>query len=317
MLKLKSVAELERLRGSIVGQRNGKKRYVSVCGGTGCHAYKCQDVAAAIEDEIRKQDLGSRVELKVTGCHGFCERGPLVVIYPEEIFYQQVSPADAAAIISQTVAKGDVIDRLLYVDPEKNKKARSEADVPFYKKQQRIVFGKNGLIDPTNIEDYIALGGYAALPKVLFEMDPKAIIEEIKKSGLRGRGGAGFPTYQKWETCRSAPSHDGIRYVICNADEGDPGAYMDRSLLEGNPHAIIEGMIIGARAIDAHDGYVYVRMEYPLAVRNLGIALDQARRYGLLGQNILDSGFDFDIKISRGGGAFICGESTALMASRP
>ncbi len=315
MQKLKSVAELERLRSRIVGRRNGKKKLVSVCGGTGCHAYKCQDVATALENEIRKQGVGSRAELKVTGCHGFCERGPLVVIYPEETFYQRVSPADASEIISQTLGKGEVIDRLLYVDPKKNKKARSEAEVPFYKKQQRVVFGKNGLIDPTNIEDYIALGGYTALPKALFEMNPKTIIEEIKESGLRGRGGAGFPTYQKWQTCRSAPARDGVRYVICNADEGDPGAYMDRSLLEGNPHAIIEGMVIGAWAVDAHDGYVYVRMEYPLAVRNLGIALDQARQSGLLGQNILGSGFDFDIKISRGGGAFICGESTALMAS--
>ncbi|OGO01972.1 MAG: NADH dehydrogenase [Chloroflexi bacterium RBG_13_53_26] len=315
MRKLRSVAELERLRSNIVSRRNGKKKYVSVCGGTGCHAYKCEDVARALENEIRDQGLINQVELKVTGCHGFCERGPLVLVYPEQIFYQQVNPADAAAIVSETVAKGKIIDRLLYVDLEKNKKVRSEADIPFYKKQQRLIFGDNGLIDPTNIEDYIALGGYSALPKVFFEMDADEIINEIKKSGLRGRGGAGFPTYQKWETCRNAPSHDGIRYVICNADEGDPGAYMDRSLLEGNPHSIIEGMIIGAHAINAHDGYVYVRMEYPLAVKNLGIALQQARQYGLLGKNILGSGFDFDIKISRGGGAFICGESTALMAS--
>ena len=315
MKKLRSPVGLEQLRGRILSRRDPEKPYISVCGGTGCHAYKCEAVASALSNEIDQQGLSGRVELKVTGCHGFCERGPLVVIYPEKIFYQQVAPADTTEIVSETIVKGKVIYRLLYVEPVNGHKARCEDDVSFYKKQQRLIFGNNGIIDPTNIEDYLAVGGYSALSKALFDMQPDEVLEEIRKSGLRGRGGAGFPTSRKWQAVRNAPSYDGNRYVICNADEGDPGAYMDRSLLEGNPHSVVEGMIIGAHTIDSHYGYVYVRMEYPLAVKNLGIALEQARQYGFLGKNILGSGFDFDIKISRGGGAFICGESTALMAS--
>jgi len=315
MKKLRTAVELEQLRARILSQRKPEKSCISMCGGTGCHAYRCENVAKAFKNDIERQGLSKQVELKVTGCHGFCERGPLVVIYPEGIFYQRVTPNDAPEIISETVLKGNVIDRLLYVDPTSGQKAHFENDVRFYNRQQRLVFGYNGVIDPTNIEDYLAIGGYSALAKVLFDMQPEEVIEEIRKSRLRGRGGGGFPTARKWEACRNAPSSDGIRYVICNADEGDPGAYMDRSLLEGNPHSVIEGMIIGAYAIGSHLGYVYVRHEYPLAVANLSIALEQAREYGLLGENILRSGFDFDIKISRGGGAFICGESTALMAS--
>ena len=315
MKKLRTAVELEQLRARILSQRKPEKSCISMCGGTGCHAYRCENVAKAFKNDIERQGLSKQVELKVTGCHGFCERGPLVVIYPEGIFYQRVTPNDAPEIISETVLKGNVIDRLLYVDPTSGQKAHFENDVRFYNRQQRLVFGYNGVIDPTNIEDYLAIGGYSALAKVLFDMQPEEVIEEIRKSRLRGRGGGGFPTARKWEACRNAPSSDGIRYVICNADEGDPGAYMDRSLLEGNPHSVIEGMIIGAYAIGSHRGYVYVRHEYPLAVANLSIALEQAREYGLLGENILRSGFDFDIKISRGGGAFICGESTALMAS--
>ena len=315
MKKLRSPAELERLRDRIVSQHDPERPYISVCGGTGCHAYKCEDVARALGNEIKQQGLGERVELKVTGCHGFCERGPLIVIYPEKIFYQRVTPADTSEIVSETIVKGKVIDRLLYAEPGNGHKARCEDDVSFYKKQQRLIFGNNGIIDPTNIEDYLAVDGYSALCKVLFDMHPEEVLDEISRSGLRGRGGAGFPTFRKWEAARNAPSYDGIRYIICNADEGDPGAYMDRSLLEGNPHSVIEGMIIGAYTMGSHHGYVYVRNEYPLAVNNLGIALDQARQYGFLGKNILGSNFDFDIKVSRGGGAFICGESTALMAS--
>ena len=315
MKKLRTAVELEQLRARILSQRKPEKSCISMCGGTGCHAYRCENVAKAFKNDIERQGLSKQVELKVTGCHGFCERGPLVVIYPEGIFYQRVTPNDAPEIISETVLKGNVIDRLLYVDPTSGQKAHFENDVRFYNGQQRLVFGYNGVIDPTNIEDYLAISGYSALAKVLFDMQPEEVIEEIRKSRLRGRGGGGFPTARKWEACRNAPSSDGIRYVICNADEGDPGAYMDRSLLEGNPHSVMEGMIIGAYAIGSHRGYVYVRHEYPLAVANLSIALEQAREYGLLGENILRSGFDFDIKISRGGGAFICGESTALMAS--
>jgi len=315
MKRLTSAVELEQLRVGILSRREPEKPCVSVCGGTGCRAYGCEDVAKAFKSEIKRQGLSKEIELKVTGCHGFCERGPLVVLYPQKIFYQRVSPSDVSEIIAETVIKGNVIDRLLYVDPLSGEKAQFEKDVPFYKRQQRLVFGNNGLIDPTNMEDYLAIGGYSALSEVLFNMQPEEVIEEIKKSDLRGRGGGGFPTGRKWESCRNASSSDGLRYIICNADEGDPGAYMDRSLLEGNPHSVLEGMVIGAYAVGAHDGYVYVRLEYPLALKNLGIALGQAREYGLLGQNILGSGFDFDVKISRGGGAFICGESTALMAS--
>jgi len=303
------------LRSRIVGQRDPEKACISICGGTGCHAYKCEDVASAFKEEIERQGLTDQVELKVTGCHGFCERGPLMVLYPQKIFYQRINPGDVPEIVAETVVKGHIVERLLYVDPISDKKAQFEEDVTFYKEQQRLVFGNNGLIAPTDIEDYLAIGGYSALSKVLFEMQPEEVIEEIKKSGLRGRGGGGFPTGRKWEACHNAPSYDGIRHIICNADEGDPGAYMDRSLLEGNPHSVIEGMIIGAYAIGSRSGYVYVRHEYPLAVKNLIVALDQARAHGILGDNILGSGFGFDIRISRGGGSFICGEETGLIAS--
>jgi len=315
MRKLASAVKLEQWRDKILSQRKPENASISICGGTGCHAYRSENVADALLKEIKRQGLVNEVQLKLTGCHGFCERGPLVVVYPKKIFYQRVTSADASEIVAETVMKGHIIDRLLYIDPASGKKSNFEDEVPFYRKQQRLVFGNNGIIDPTNLEDYIAIGGYSALSKVLFNMKPEEVIDEIRKSGLRGRGGGGFPTARKWEECRNAPSSDGIRYVICNADEGDPGAYMDRSLLEGNPHSVIEGMILGAYAIGSHYGYVYVRHEYPLAVTNLIIALEQAREYGLLGENILGSGFDFDIKISRGGGAFVCGESTALMAS--
>ena len=315
MKKLRTAVELGQLRARILSQRDPEKTCIAICCGTGCRAYGADDVARALKNEIVRRRLGKQVQLKVTGCHGFCEHGPLLVVYPGRIFYQRVTPNDAAEIISETVMNGNIVDRLLYLDPTSGQKTHFEGDVPFYKRQRRLIFSSNGLIDPTNIEDYFAIDGYSALSKVLFEMQPEEAIAEIRKSGLRGRGGGGFPTAAKWESCRNAPSSDGIRYVICNADEGDPGAYMDRSLLEGNPHSVIEGMIIGAYAIGSHHGYVYVRHEYPLAVRNLSIALDQAREYGLLGQDILGSGFDFDIKVSRGGGAFICGESTALMAS--
>jgi NADH-quinone oxidoreductase subunit F len=229
------------------------------------------------------------------------------------ICYTNVEPSDASEILSSTVLEGKVIDRLLYQDPISKEKIVHEQDIPFYKFQQRIVFGSNGEIDPTQIDDYIAIGGYEALEKVLSGMEPEQLIDLIKKSGLRGRGGGGFPTGAKWEACRKAPGRE--RFVICNADEGDPGAYMDRSLLEGNPHRVIEGMLVGAHAIGSEEGYVYVRNEYPLAVTNLRRAIDQAKEYGLLGKNILGSGLTFNIAINRGGGAFVCGESTALMAS--
>ncbi|MBM4462676.1 MAG: 4Fe-4S dicluster domain-containing protein [Chloroflexi bacterium] len=313
MDKLRSAAALEELRIRILAKRNPQQPLISICAGTGCHAYRSEDVADAIKEEIEQQGLTGQVELKVTGCHGFCERGPLMVLYPQKIFYQRVKIEDVPEVVSETIMKGKVLDRLLYTDPNTGERFAKEDDIPFYKRQQRLLFGNNNKIDPSSIEDYLAIGGYAALSKALFHMSPEEIIEEVKRSGLRGRGGGGFPTGSKWESTRRAEGD--IKYVICNCDEGDPGAYMDRSLMEGNPHSILEGMIIGAYAIGSSLGYVYVRNEYPLAVNNVTIALKQAEEYGFLGENILGSGFDFRVKVSRGGGAFVCGESTALMAS--
>ncbi len=291
---------------------HGKKKLISLCAGSGCGAYGTAKVHQALMTELAQQNLTEEVEVKLTGCHGFCEKGPIMVVHPQGIFYPQVKPEHVSEIVEKTIKNNELVQSLIFKDPASKAKITLEHDIPFYKLQQRVIFGNNGLIDPTSIDDYIAVGGYSAMAKSLFDMTPEKIIAEIKKSGLRGRGGGGFPTGIKWDTCRK---HHGTRYIICNADEGDPGAYMDRSLLEGNPHSVIEGMIVGAIAIGSHEGYVYVRHEYPLAVANLTIALDKAREYGLLGKNILDSGFDFDIHISRGGGAFVCGESTALMAS--
>jgi len=311
--KISSPLELEKLSKSIQSKKKKEKAFISICAGTGCRASGTELVINAFMEEIKFLGLQNKVGVKVTGCHGFCEKGPIVVIHPGEIFYHNVEKEDVLEIVSETIIEGKIIDRLLYVDPATGKKITKESDVPFYNKQKRIILGNNGKIDPTDIEDYIALGGYSALSKALFQMKPENIIEEIKKSGLRGRGGGGFPTGRKWESCRNAEGKP--KYVICNADEGDPGAYMDRSLLEGNPHSVLEGMIIGAYAIGSKEGYVYVRNEYPLAVKHLEIAVKQAEEYGLLGKNILGSGFNFSVQISRGGGAFVCGESTALMAS--
>ena len=313
MAKVESSAELEQLRQSILQGRDPNRLCITVCGGTGCRASGAERVIAAFREECERRNLGIQLEIKETGCHGFCERGPLVVIRPRQIFYQRVTVEDVEEIISQSVLNGNIVERLLYTDPLTNKQVLTEGEVPFYEKQKPIIFGSNGEIDPSVIEDYIAIGGYSALSKVLFEMSPAEVIEEIKHSGLRGRGGAGFPTGIKWESCRKAPG--AIKYVMCNADEGDPGAYMDRSVLEGNPHSVLEGMIIGAYAIGAHEGYMYVRNEYPLAVRHIKKAMEQAEEYGFLGQSILGSGFSFSVRINRGGGAFVCGESTALMAS--
>jgi NADH:ubiquinone oxidoreductase subunit F (NADH-binding)/(2Fe-2S) ferredoxin/NAD-dependent dihydropyrimidine dehydrogenase PreA subunit len=311
--RLRSVSELENLRQSILSKRDPSRTCISICAGTGCRASGAEAVVDALIDEIERRELQINVELKETGCHGFCERGPLVVIRPKRIFYQRVKPEDIPEIISETVLNGNIIERLLYVDPATNEKIVYEPDVPFYKRQTRTILGANGEIDPTDIEDYIAIGGYSALSKALSRKSPEEIIEEVKRSGLRGRGGGGFPTGRKWESCRLAKGD--IKYVICNADEGDPGAYQDRSLLEGNPHSVLEGMIIGAYAIGSHRGYIYVRNEYPLAVRHARIAIEQAMDYGLLGEDILGSGFNFTVTINKGGGAFVCGESSALMAS--
>jgi NADH-quinone oxidoreductase subunit F len=312
VVKVKSPTELEALRKSIVAARDPEKTVVTICNGTGCHAHGCKDVTAAFQDEVGNQKLAANVDIRATGCHGFCERGPLVVIKPRGVLYQRVRVKDVPEILSETVGKGNVIERLLYTDRKSGAKIPLENNVPFYKLQKRLVFGNNGSIDPTSIEDYLAVGGYKALSKAL-QMTPEVIIAEVKKAGLRGRGGGGFPTATKWESTRNAPG--GTRYVICNADEGDPGAYMDRSLIEGNPHSVIEGMIIGAYAIGSSQGYIYIRNEYPLAVQHVRTAIEQTEAMGLLGKDILGSGFEFNIRINRGGGAFICGESTALMAS--
>jgi len=313
MGRLSSPQELEKFRNEILSLRDPKQSLITVCGGTGCHASGCHAVVDAFKKVIQEKAKGNGVGLRVTGCHGFCERGPLVVIYPQKILYQKVKPEDTSMIFQETVLKGKILENLLYEHPTTGEKIVAEEDVPFYKKQMRIIFGDNGSIDPTQIEDYIAVGGYRALAKALFSMAPDQIISEVKKANLRGRGGGGFPAGLKWEQCRNAPGD--IKYLVCNADEGDPGAYMDRSLLEGNPHSVLEGMIIGAYAIGAHEAYIFVRHEYPLAVVNIGIAIEKAKETGLLGKNILGSGFDFDVKISRGGGAFVAGESTALMAT--
>jgi NADH-quinone oxidoreductase subunit F len=313
MAKFENREALETYRSDIKTQEENKgKRLISLCSGSGCGAYGTKDVYTALEEELAAKGLTDEIEVRLTGCHGYCEKGPIMVIHPEGIFYPQMKVENIPDIVEKTLENGELIKKLIFKDPVTKKKISQEDEIPFYMLQQRIIFGNNKLIDPTNIDHYLNVGGYKALAKVLFDMKPKEVIDEIKKSGLRGRGGGGFPTGIKWDTCRK---HKGTRYIICNADEGDPGAYMDRSLLEGNPHAVIEGMIIGALAIGSNEGYVYVRHEYPLAVTNLSIALDKAREYGLLGENILGSGLDFDIHISRGGGAFVCGESTALMAS--
>jgi NADH-quinone oxidoreductase subunit F len=313
MEKLTSFAALESYRRQLVAARDPQRVMVAVCAGTGCKGCGADKVVAAFKEELAKDGLGQKVEFRATGCHGFCERGTLVVVHPQRIFYQVVTEKDVPEIVEKTLKRGEVIERLLYREGKDGPRVLHEHDVPFYKNQNRLIFGANGAIDPTSLDDYIAIGGYAALAKALSSMKPDEIIDEVKKAALRGRGGGGFPAGVKWESCRKAKGEP--RYVLCNADEGDPGAYMDRSLLEGNPHCVLEGMIIGAYAIGSSEGYIYVRNEYPLAVKNAMAALQSAREAGLLGKNILGTDFSYDVRISRGGGAFVCGESTALMAS--
>lgn len=311
--KVNSVSDLEELRSSIVQSIDAKKTVVRICSTTGCRAGGAVKLINALAEEVAKQGLDDKVEIKKVGCRGFCEKGPLLVLGPKNIFYQKLKPADIPEIVSETLAKGIVINRLLYKDPDTKEKIKYESDIPFFKKQMRNVFGRTGKIDPTSIDDYIFLEGYSALCKALTSMSPEDIINTVSDSGLRGRGGGGFPAGTKWNFCRDVVSD--IKYVIANGDEGDPGAFMDRSLMEGDPHSILEGMIIGAYAIGATEGYIYVRAEYPLAVEHLGIAIKKAGEYGFLGKNILGSGFDFKIKIKMGAGAFVCGEETALIQS--
>ena len=313
MKKIRNAQELKALEKSWFQQRDSSKPCVRVCVGTGCRAHGSLDVLEAFKEEIGNQSLEFRVDVKQTGCHGFCERGPVVVIGPKEIFYQRVKPADVPEIVSNTLINGAAVDRLLYVDPATGQKVLKEYEVPFYRRQTRRILANNGKIDPTNILDYIATGGYQALAKAITNLSCQEIIDIVEKSELRGLGGAGFRTGRKWRLCQQAAGDE--KFVIGNGDEGDPGAFSDRSLMEANPHSILEGMVIGAYAIRANQGYLYVRAEYPLALKHLQTAIDQAREYGFLGKDILNSGFDFDIKINRGGGAFVCGESSALIAS--
>ncbi|MFQ5721271.1 MAG: SLBB domain-containing protein, partial [Candidatus Aminicenantales bacterium] len=297
----------------IVSSRPVYKKTIVASSGTCGQASGSLLVIEALKAEIKKRALKESIGLKITGCHGFCQLEPNIIIYPGEIFYKNLTADDVPQIIEETILKDKIIPSLVYEDTETGKKISKQKEIPFYQKQIRLLTENNLKVDPTNIEDYIAIDGYQALAKILFNMTSEEVIEEVRASGLRGRGGAGFPTGRKWEICRASKA--GVKYIICNADEGDPGAYMDRSLLEGNPHSVIEGMIIGAYAIGATEGYIYVRMEYPLAVKHVTIALGQAKAAGLLGKSIMGSEFNFDIQVVEGAGAFVSGEETSLMAS--
>jgi len=313
MPRVSHAKDLEIIRSQADGRKSRTRLELVIPNGTCCQASGSAALIDAVRAELARQGLQQDVSVRVTGCLGFCEQEPMILIEPGNILYCQVSAKDAAEIVSRTVQKGEVIDTLLFLDPVSGKRIEKEADIPFYKAQSRQLIHMNRFVDPFSIEDYIATGGYQAIAKALKEFKPSAVIAEVKASGLRGRGGAGFPTGRKWEEAHEAPGDE--KYVICNADEGDPGAYMDRCVLEANPHAVLEGMMIGAYAVGASKGYIYVRREYPLAVKHCRIAIQQAREYGLLGENILGSNFSFDVEVARGGGAFVCGESTALMTS--
>ena len=286
--------------------------YVLICGGTACCSGGGDKIAEEFKKQLAEQKLDETVQVVTTGCLGFCEQGPIVKILPQGTFYVQVKDADVKEIVAEHLVKGRVVQRLCY-DPEQAKKLVAEANIPFYQKQYRIVLRNCGVIDPEKIEDYIARDGYKAIEKVLFEMKPEDVVEEILKSGLRGRGGAGFPTGMKWKFAMQQPK--GQKYMVCNADEGDPGAYMDRSTLEGDPHSVLEAMVIAGYAIGASKGFIYIRAEYPLAIHRLQVAIKQAKELGLLGDDILGSGFSFDIELRFGAGAFVCGEETALLQS--
>ena len=285
--------------------------YILVCGGTGCESSNADLIYKNLQTEAKNFGVEDKVQIVKTGCFGFCEKGPIVKVLPEDSFYVEVKPEDAKDIIAEQVVKGREVQRLLYNKEKKN--IEDVQEIQFYQKQKRIVLRNCGVINPEDINEYIARDGYLALEKALFEMTPEQIVDEIKKSGLRGRGGAGFPTGLKWEAGMKAPGD--VKYVVCNADEGDPGAYMDRSTIEGDPHSILEAMTICGKAIGANKGFVYIRAEYPLAIERLKIAMVQAKENGLLGKDILGSGFDFDIEIRLGAGAFVCGEETALLRS--
>jgi NADH:ubiquinone oxidoreductase subunit F (NADH-binding)/(2Fe-2S) ferredoxin len=284
-----------------------------ICAGTGCVSCGSFKVKEALEEEVRKRNLENEVLVIATGCNGFCERGPILLVQPEGVFYQQLKVEDVPFLVEEHLLKGRPVTKFMYIPPEEKNPIPKMKDIGFFKHQRLIVLRNRGRIDPEKIEEYIGFDGYEAMAKVLAEMTPEEVIAEIIASGLRGRGGAGFPTGRKWEACRRQKATP--KYLVCNGDEGDPGAFMDRSVLEADPHAILEGMVIGAKAIGAEKGFIYIRNEYPLALHRVEIAIRQARDYGLLGENILGTGFDFDAEIVQGAGAFVSGEETALIAS--
>lgn len=289
------------------------RSHVLVCGGTGCTSANAPAIIKALEEQIAEKGLADEVKVVQTGCHGLCALGPIMIVYPEGCFYSEVKVEDVPEIVEEHLLKGRIVKRLLYDDTVHHDVVKSIESTDFYKKQKRVALRNCGVIDPENIDEYIAYDGYQALAKCLTEYTPEQVIQVIKDSGLRGRGGGGFPTGRKWEL--AAMNKADQKYVVCNADEGDPGAFMDRSVLEGDPHCIVEAMAICGYAVGATEGYIYVRAEYPIAVNRLEIAIQQAKEYGLLGKNIFDSGFDFDLHIRLGAGAFVCGEETALMTS--
>lgn len=312
MARINSATDLEKVRKDIVSKKDPKKLCVAICGGIGCLGGR-DDLIDAFEEEVKKQALEGKVDVRVTGCHGFCAQGPNIVIYPEEICYGKVQPEDVAEIVSETLVGNKVVDRLIYTDPNTGAKAVHQSEIPYYRKQMRNLLGMNPRIDPKSIDDYLATGGYSSLAKALLQMSSEQVLEEVKKANLRGRGGGGFPAGLKWETARNAKSE--IKYVICNGHEGEPGAYMDRAIFQGNPHLVIEGLIIGGYAIGAHQGFIYTRHDMPRLRENIDIALKAAYDYGFLGRDILGSGFDFDIEVHLDVGIFVSGEASALMRS--
>ncbi|MBM4288577.1 MAG: NADH-quinone oxidoreductase subunit F, partial [Deltaproteobacteria bacterium] len=310
---IESVDHLTEYRRQVRARRDPNQLQVLVCGGPGCLPLGSEPLAEAFQAEMAAKGLEGKVLLKTTGCHGLCSHGVRVLIRPKEITYQKVTPEDVPEIVETTLINQGLVERLLYQDPHSQAPCPHKGDIPFYQSQNPLVLRKLDIIDPESLDDYLAFGGYRTLRKILFQMTPEQVIEAVEKSGLRGRGGGGFASGRKWRLCRNAPGD--VKFVICNGDEGDPGAFMDRAIMEGDPHAVIEGMIVGAYAIGALRGYIYVRHEYPLAVKRLQKALEQVREFGFLGTKILRSNFSFDIKISQGAGAFVCGEETALIAS--
>jgi len=310
---LKSLEELKKLQKDFQEDLRKIKRQILVCGGTGCISSGCREVQNTLKEELTNNNLENEVEIVETGCHGFCEKGPIVIVYPEKIFYCEVSAEDIKELVETQFIEGKILERLLYKNPISGENIFYYNDIDFYSKQHKLVLNNCGEINPQNIKDYIVRGGYQALGQVLTERKPQEVIDEVKQSGLRGRGGGGFPTGLKWQFARD--SKGSKKYVICNADEGDPGAFMDESVLVGDPHKVLEGMIIAAYAIGSDEGYIYVRAEYPLAIKRLEKAIVQAREYGFLGNELFGTEFNFDVEIKTGAGAFVCGEETALIAS--